>query len=701
MDDIRDRIEQLFEEEDSFLDQTGCLATAARLLGFCRPSLLLIADRHGKIKAASGVDCEMDPVQAKDVAGKLLVGLCQSDISVLDEVSDWQPGCAFGVRLGEAADGGILGGLAELDDGAKAQLKDMGEVLAVCGEMVWSAIDAESRIRMLSTQVRHLSTEQQTLKAAHTAETAQTIEEKEKRLKEERDKLAMQRSCLATEAANRAKSDFLANMSHEIRTPLNAILGFTELLRRGADDGDETERQDYLATIHDSAKHLLDLINDILDLSKIEAGRMEIERIQCSPQEIVSSVISVVRARAKEKGLNVWFEWPDGIPATICTDPVRTKQLLLNLVGNAVKFTESGSVRIVSRISRARKRPMMVFEVIDTGMGISPEKLETIFDAFVQADNSVTREFGGTGLGLAISRRIAASLGGELTVRSTPGKGSTFTASIDIGSLEGVEILDSPASDAMESKASDAGPIQETLLQARILLVEDGSTNRKLISLVLRKAGVEVATAENGEIGVQLARDNTFDLILMDMQMPVMDGYSATREIRELGIDIPIIALTAHAMSGDQEKCLRAGCSGYLTKPIGADELLQTISSVLTNPEAPLATQGESSPETDPLVSSLPTEDPDFREIVEEFIEKLHKQLDAMEQACESDCMEELAFLAHWLKGSGGTAGFKAFTEPAKRLEYFAKEGQKDNLPAALAEIRQLSASIVTPVATT
>ncbi len=248
------------------------------------------------------------------------------------------------------------------------------------------------------------------------------------------------------EAANTAKSEFLANMSHEIRTPLNGVLGFADLLLKGADSGNEEVRQDYLQTIKSSGEHLLCLLNDILDISKIEAGQFTVERISCSPHEIISHVISLMRAQAQRKGLDLSFRWTSEVPEVITTDPARLRQLLTNLVGNAVKFTEQGCVSIKARVER---RGRLVVDVSDTGVGIAQDKLEEVFNPFQQADNSVTRRFGGTGLGLAICRHLATALGGTLTVDSEPAKGSTFSLDIDAGQLDNVVMRPTPPSDAL------------------------------------------------------------------------------------------------------------------------------------------------------------------------------------------------------------------------------------------------------------
>jgi signal transduction histidine kinase/CheY-like chemotaxis protein/HPt (histidine-containing phosphotransfer) domain-containing protein len=503
------------------------------------------------------------------------------------------------------------------------------------------------------------------------------------------------------EDANRSKSEFLANMSHEIRTPLNGILGFTELLIRGADGGNEQERIDFLKTIRSSGKHLLQLLNDVLDISKIEAGQLQIETITCSPHQLLAEVISVLRVPARKKGITLDYRWESGIPETIQSDPHRLKQLLMNLINNAIKFTDEGGVLIVARLLDDGKRPMVQFQVRDTGIGIAPEKLETIFRPFVQADTSMTRKYGGTGLGLAISYRIANSLGGKLTVESNVGHGSQFTATIAAGDLTGVTVTARPTIPA----AGDVGAPSSgkaSLEGLRILLVDDGETNRKLISLFLTRNGAVVEVSENGAL--HAVERTPIDAILMDMQMPVMDGYTATARLRENGFQGPIIALTAHAMKGDREKCAAAGCSSYLSKPVNMDELVRTVRqscpatadshSDASPAKAPQATPKNSLP-AQAVRSTLPTDDPEIREVVVEFIDSIEQRLDAMAAALESDDCDELGRIAHALKGSGGTAGFACFTQPAAQIEQLAKAKQLKGVGSAIDDIRQMKELIV------
>ncbi|MCB9845889.1 MAG: response regulator [Phycisphaeraceae bacterium] len=369
--------------------------------------------------------------------------------------------------------------------------------------------------------------------------------------------------------ASRARSEFLANMSHEIRTPLTAILGFSELLEE--ERPSEAGRAEYASTIRRQAQHLLALINDILDLSKVEAGRMSVESVECSPVAIIEEVGSLLSVTADGKGveLRTELEWP--LPATIRSDPFRLRQVLINLAGNAVKFTPKGRVTIWARLSDAPDGTRLRLGVTDTGIGMTPEQVSRLYRPFSQGDQSTSRQFGGTGLGLAISKRLIELMGGEIEVSSVPAEGSTFAVVIPLperGSLE----LSERAPEA--ERAGHAIAPAEVALRGRILLVDDGPDNLRLISHVLRRAGADVETATNGREAVERVREIGPDLILMDVQMPEMDGYRAVREMRRMGVRVPVLALTADAMSGTRERCLRAGYSDYQSKPIDRGALL-------------------------------------------------------------------------------------------------------------------------------
>ncbi len=390
--------------------------------------------------------------------------------------------------------------------------------------------------------------------------------------------------------ATKAKSEFLANMSHEIRTPMTAILGFSESIAENVTDKENIEA---IATIRRNGQYLLGIINDILDISKVEAGKMTVEQIRFNPCQTIADVASLVRIRADEKKLAFNIEYNGAIPENILGDPTRLRQILINLIGNAIKFTEKGEVRLVTsyvcdesdQIGGVSREPYMQFDVVDTGIGMNEEQARKLFQPFSQADTSTTREFGGTGLGLTISKRFAELLGGELTLaESKPGKGSIFRVTVSSGRIEGVKMLQDPLSATVvaETPGSMAQHILPDIQDLRILLAEDGLDNQRLISFVLRKAGAEVTIVENGKLAMDAAlaaRDEgqPFDAILMDMQMPVLDGYNATKQLREAGYSYPIIALTAHAMGGDRQKCLDAECDDYATKPIDRKLLIETI----------------------------------------------------------------------------------------------------------------------------
>jgi len=383
----------------------------------------------------------------------------------------------------------------------------------------------------------------------------------------------------AARAANDAKTEFLANMSHEIRTPMTAILGFSDLILDPA--ASPSDRLDGSATIRRNAQHLLAILNDILDLSKVEAGRLHIEKTQVDLAQLVRDLLDLLRGRAEENGNRLIGRLASAVPGVILNDPVRLKQCLMNLLGNACKFTENGVIRL--EVSHDPVTSILEFAVSDTGIGITPEQIANVFTPFTQADTSTTRKYGGTGLGLAITKKLAGLLGGDLTVVSQPGVGTTFRlcvrAEIPVGAPMINNLGPKPRPTA---PTAPPAPSDSSRIDGRILLVEDGPDNQRLIAHLLRKAGAEVTVAGNGREGLDEAqraeRDGKpYHLILMDMQMPIMDGYEATRTLRAGGYLGDIVALTAHAMKSESEKCLAAGCNGFMTKPIERHKFISEV----------------------------------------------------------------------------------------------------------------------------
>ncbi len=400
---------------------------------------------------------------------------------------------------------------------------------------------------------------------------------------------ALARAKEGAEAASRAKSEFLANMSHEIRTPMTAILGYIDILTQSCAHRCPFPRDeigDPLRVISQNATHLLQIIDDILDLSKIEAGKLVLENVTCSPTQIVTEVASLMQLRATEKGLALKVTCDGSVPSAIQSDPTRLRQILMNIVGNAIKFTEVGEIRIHTRwIPTGEEGSELQICVSDTGIGIAQHLIARLFTPFTQADSSNRRQFGGTGLGLSIRKRLAQLLGGDITAESVLGEGSRFAVTIPVGPPRKLSFNASSgiAAQAPPRSTSPATELPAGLLNnCRLLLVEDGPDNQRLIAFLLRKAGAEVIVAENGAVAVDLILGDhdgarVFDAVIMDMQMPVMDGYEATRQLRVAGWNHPIIALTAHAMPEDRQRCLDAGCDDYLTKPIDRVRLISTI----------------------------------------------------------------------------------------------------------------------------
>jgi two-component system, sensor histidine kinase len=381
------------------------------------------------------------------------------------------------------------------------------------------------------------------------------------------------------ELANEAKTHFLANMSHEIRTPLNAIMGFTELLTDPAHSMEEKMKN--VAVVRRNCHQLLKIVNEILDISKVEAGELETEKVETHISELLGEVKALLRVQASKKGIDLKFEPPIGVPARVMTDSTRLRQILLNIVGNALKFTTKGSVTVSTKFSTTMNgRSYVYFTVTDTGVGIDQQNSQKIFQPFSQADTSTTRLFGGTGLGLALARRLARALGGDVELlTSEPNKGSSFLVSIEVDVLDQAEWaqLDKTAEEKPHVELADASALKGK----RILLVEDAEDNQFLIQQFLSRTGAIVEIANNGNEGVDKALKNDYEVVLMDIQMPFKDGYQATSELRSKNYNKPIIALTAHALVEEREKCLRAGCTSHLTKPINRQQLIESLVSVI------------------------------------------------------------------------------------------------------------------------
>jgi PAS domain S-box-containing protein len=397
----------------------------------------------------------------------------------------------------------------------------------------------------------------------------------------ELERLQMERRI--AETANQSKSNFLANMSHEIRTPLGAILGFAQLMN----DPHQTpeDRADCVSTILRNGDQLARVINEILDLSKIESDRMEIEKIEFSLPELIEDVLSLLNLQAQEKGLRLSVSYQGVAPRYICSDPTRLRQILFNVIGNAIKFTDRGSVDLEIVMAPydydAKNRIQMT--VTDTGSGLNPDQQARLFKPFVQADSTTTRKYGGTGLGLALSKKLAQALGGDLTIKkSEPGIGSSFLITIDAGSF----IYGNPqsrllnASGALLKGPRESMDSSQVLEGSNILLIDDAPDNRVLVGRFLKIAGAKVDCAENGQEGVEKALSGNYDLLLLDIQMPIMDGFAAVRALREHDFKKPIVALTAHAMKGDRERCIQAGFNDYLVKPVDRAHLIRTVAEL-------------------------------------------------------------------------------------------------------------------------
>jgi PAS domain S-box-containing protein len=503
--------------------------------------------------------------------------------------------------------------------------------------------------------------------------------------REEALRLAQERA----EAASRSKSEFLANMSHEIRTPLTAILGYTDLLRdEAASEGATPEQLQAMDTIRRAGEHLLTVINDILDISKIEAGKLEIEQVNTVLPSVLLDVESLMRARAQAKGVSLESRIITPVPDRIVTDPTRLRQILMNLVGNAAKFTERGRILVETSVEQEHRGDVLVIAVDDTGPGLSEEQAAHLFQPFTQADNSVTRRHGGTGLGLTICRRLAELMGGNVELVTTAiGRGSRFELRLPLQAAD-----DARQIERLDPAAASAAPVQpapRALAGRRILLAEDGEDNQRLITVLLRAAGADVTVVSNGRQALDAldwseAGGSRFDLLLTDMQMPEMDGYTLASTLRGQGHSIPIVALTAHAMANDREKCLAAGCDDYATKPIDRHGLIATCArwlapaDVFPTPLSSDVIESTLHDDTPDLLVSELADDPDLAELAIGFADLLPSRVEAIVAQIEADDAASAARLTHQLKGAAGSYGYPLISEIARQLEQALIDGHGD-----------------------
>ena len=519
--------------------------------------------------------------------------------------------------------------------------------------------------------------------------------------------------------ASQAKSQFLTNMSHEIRTPMNAIIGFSEVL---AEERLTDEQRYHVDIIRESAEDLLLLINDILDYSEIEAGKLDIDIVDCFLQQVLAVVESSMRQAAREKGVAFEILQCEELPVQIRTDPVRLRQCLINLINNAIKFTNEGHTYVNVSMQEVDSKPFIRFDVEDTGIGIPADKQDSIFEEFARLDSSAARRFKGTGLGLVITKKLAILLGGELTLTSEPGKGSVFSLTIPAG----VNVKAQPSFNKykpvidLNQEMDTSETTKQVKFSGRVLVAEDSQSNQVLIKLLLEKLGTQVTIVPDGKEAVQKALSRPFDLIFMDIQMPNMDGLSATKILRQKGLKTAIVALTAYAMRGDDEKCISAGCSDYIAKPIDRKTLLKVIRKYLPKKSETLSQEidsvkaqadelsrlcsdgapqrAKSAETTNQQANKIPVDytaimkaygDEDIiKETAKVILKEYPQTIDSLTEAITDRDSKNISHCAHKLKGAARHICAMQLSEGAGRVERAGNEKDIDTAASLFGDIK-------------
>lgn len=485
-----------------------------------------------------------------------------------------------------------------------------------------------------------------------------------------------------SEDASRSKTEFLASMSHEIRTPLNSIIGMAEVL---VETPLTDEQQDYVRIFRSAGESLLEIINDILDLSKIEAGQTALETIDFHLPSLLDSVVSILSVRAAEQNTPVSVHLHADVPHGLSGDPTRLRQILINLVGNGLKFTENGTVDISVKIDAENK---LLFSVKDDGIGVAREKQELIFESFTQADSLTTRKYGGTGLGLTICKKLTKTMGGRIWLESSPGEGSTFFFTCTFRAA----VSDPLPTPEKPTPATSC----EILKPAHILLVDDNEDNRNLISLYLRNTPFTLQTATNGKEAVRIFKRSWFDIVIMDIEMPLMDGYETTKQLRrweqeQKDEETPIVALTAHAFVRFKKKCMAAGCSDYLTKPIRRNTLLHTITTHLKQKQKPPGQKekvtGNAKKETSQKSLKIRL-DPKIKKLIPKFLENKRNEAKRLIRTIDTGDMEELRKQSHTVKGTSWMYGFQELGDLCLSLEQAARDRDSNRAYQLASEIQ-------------